>query len=169
MVVLFITDDNWPRVSAGPDRDPLARDQARTRQIVRRLMDGCEPGRAGGDTAACAAAACDDLYRNLSRWVGPDGSHALFKRALAEKRAEHPALEQIQLRAHSDPYMDGVGEALVEHGDAATADAFESLLFSLVELLGRLVGDDMASKLIEQSLAAPKPGAQRPLAERAEP
>ena len=156
-------------IAAGEDRDPLSRDQARTRQIVRRLMDGCVPGRAGGDTAACATAACDDLYRNLSRWVGPDGCHALFKRALVETRAKHPALEQIRLRAHSDPYMDGVAEAFAEHGDAATADAFESLLFSLVELLGRLIGDDMASKLIERSLAAPKPGAQRPVAERAEP
>jgi len=154
-------------IAAGEDKDPLSRDQARTRQIVRRLMDGHAPGRAEGDTAACAAA-CDDLYRNLSRWVGSDGCHALFKRALAETRAVRPALEQIQLRAHSDPYIDGVADALAEHGEAATADAFESLLFSLVELLGRLIGDDMASKLIEQSLAAPKPVAQRPVAERAE-
>lgn len=156
-------------IAAGEDKDPLSRDQARTRQIVRRLIDGSVPGRAGGDTAARAAAACDDLYRNLSRWIGPDGCHALFKRALAETRAAHPALEQIRLRAHSDPYMEGVAEALAEHGDAATADAFESLLFSLVELLGRLIGDDMASKLIERSLAAPNPGAQRPVSERVEP
>lgn len=155
-------------IAAGEDKDPLARDQARTRQIVRRLVGGSVPGQAGGAAAAWAAA-CDDLYRNLSRWVGPDGCHALFKRALAETRAAHPALEQIQLRAHSDPYMDGIAEALAEHGDAATADALESLLFSLVGLLGRLIGDDMASKLIERSRAAPKPRAQRPMAERVEP
>jgi len=148
-------------IAAGEDKNPLSRDQVRTRQIVRRLIGG-------GDTAACGAA-CDDLYRDLSRWVGPDGCHALFKRALAETRATHPALERLQLRAHSDPYIDGVADALAEHGEAAAADAFESLLFSLVELLGRLIGDDMASKLIERSLAAPKPGAQRPVAERVEP
>ena len=147
-------------IAAGEDKNPLSRDQARTRQIVRRLIGG-------GDTAACGAA-CDDLYRDLSRWVGPDGCHALFKRALAETRATHPALERLQLRAHSDPYIEGVADALAEHGEAAAADAFESLLFSLVELLGRLIGDDMASKLIERSLAAPKPGAQRPVAQRAE-
>jgi hypothetical protein len=38
------------------------------------------------------------------------------------------------------------------HGDAATAEAFESMLVHLVELLGRLIGDDMATKLIERSL-----------------
>ncbi len=38
------------------------------------------------------------------------------------------------------------------HGDAATAEALESMLVHLVELLGRLIGDDMATKLIERSL-----------------
>jgi len=39
------------------------------------------------------------------------------------------------------------------YGDAATAEGLESMLVRLVELLGRLIGDDMAVKLIEQSLA----------------
>jgi hypothetical protein len=45
------------------------------------------------------------------------------------------------------------------HGDAATAEALESMLVRLVELLGRLIGDDMAMKLIERSLAASGPSA----------
>ena len=44
------------------------------------------------------------------------------------------------------------------HGDPATAEALESLLVRLVELLGRLIGDDMAMKLIERSLAASERG-----------
>jgi hypothetical protein len=38
------------------------------------------------------------------------------------------------------------------HGDAATAQALESMLVHLVELLGRLIGDDMATRLIERSM-----------------
>jgi len=113
------------------------------------------PDRAGGDTAArTAAAACDHLYRELSRWVGPDGSHALFARAIAEARADTPALEHIQLRALSELYIDGVAEAIMGHGDDATADALEAMLVHLVELLGRLVGNDMATNLIARSLSA---------------
>jgi hypothetical protein len=40
------------------------------------------------------------------------------------------------------------------NGDAATAEALESMLARLVELLGRLIGDDMAMKLIERSLVS---------------
>jgi hypothetical protein len=43
-------------------------------------------------------------------------------------------------------------------GDAATAEALESMLARLVELLGRLIGDDMAMKLIERSLASERDG-----------
>ncbi len=40
------------------------------------------------------------------------------------------------------------------HGDAATAKALEAMLVSLIELLGRLIGDDMATKLIGRGLPA---------------
>lgn len=73
---------------------------------------------------------------------------------MAEARIEHPVLGQIQLRARSEPYIDGVAQTIMAHGDAATAEALESLLVRLVELLGRLIGNDMAMKLIERRLAA---------------
>ncbi len=141
-------------------KDTLSKDQQGVRQIAHRLINSRRSERAGGDTAARgAAAACDHLYRELSRWVGPDGCHALFTRALAQARTEYPALGQIQLRARSEPYIEGVAETIMAHGDAATADALELMLADLVELLGRLIGDDMAMKLIERSLAASETGA----------
>jgi len=140
-----------------PDRgkNSLSRDQSAERQIARRLIEGHRSERAEGHTSArAAAAACDQLYRELSRWVGPDGCHALFTRALAQARTEYPALGQIQLRARSEPYIDGVAETIMAHGDPATAEGLEAMLVHLIELLGRLIGDDMAMKLIERSLAA---------------
>ncbi len=140
-------------------KDSVSRDQPAAQEIARRLINSHRSQRAEGHTAArAAAAACDQLYRELSRWVGPDGCHALFTRALAQARTEYPALGQIQLHAGSEPYIDGVAEAIMAHGDPATAEAFESMLVSLVELLGRLIGDDMAMKLIERSLAESKRG-----------
>ena len=61
-------------------------------------------------------------------------------------------MAKIQLRAGSQPYIDGVPETIMAHGDAATAEALESMLVHLVELLGRLIGDDMSTKLIERSV-----------------
>ncbi|HVS61476.1 MAG TPA: hypothetical protein VHE82_12355 [Gemmatimonadaceae bacterium] len=140
-------------------KDRLAQSQPPARQIAHRLIDSRRSERAGGDTAArAAAAACDHLYRELSRWVGSDGSNALFTRALAQARTEYPALERIQLRPQSEPYIDGLAETIMAHGDAAATEALESMLAHLVELLGRLIGDDMAMKLIERSLAASERG-----------
>ena len=127
--------------------------------MARRLIKSHRSERTEGQTAARAAAtAGDQLYRELSRWVGPDGCHALFTRALAQARAEYPALGQIQLHARSDPYIDGVAETIMAHGDPATAVGLEAMLVHLIELLGRLIGDDMATKLIERSVAASERG-----------
>ncbi len=134
---------------AQPD-EPLAR------KITHQLING-RRSHADGDTPA-RAAACDRLYRDLSRWVGPDGCHALFTRALAESLTEYPILAQVQLRPRAEPYIDGVADTARSHGDAATADALESIIVHVIELLRRLVGDDMAIKLIERSLTASERG-----------
>jgi hypothetical protein len=137
------------------------------REIARRLIDSRRQERTGADTAARAAAsACDHLYRELSRWVGVDGCHALFTRALSQARIEHPALTPIQLRARSEPYIDDLAASIMAYGDAGTAEALESMLVRLLELLGRLIGYDMAMKLVGRSLASPEgsdatPGSSR--------
>jgi hypothetical protein len=137
----------------------LPRDNAPSRKIARRLINSRQPeGKGVEGRAHAAATACDDLYRDLSRWVGRDGCHALFVRALAQTRVEYATLDQIKLRPRSEPYLDGVAETIMARGDAATAEALESMLVHLVELLGRLIGDDMATNLIERSLTAPERG-----------
>jgi len=140
-----------------PDRsnDTLSGNKPAAQEIVRRLISSRAPHTKRADTAArAAAAACDNLYRELSRWVGPDGCHALFTRALAETRPQYPALEKIQLRPRSEPYIEGIADSIMARGDPETAEALESMLIRLVELLGRLIGDDMAMKLIERSLVS---------------
>jgi hypothetical protein len=67
-------------------------------------------------------------------------------------------LEEVRLRPLAEPYVEGVAEAIMSHGDAATAGALESMLIQLVELLGRLIGDGMATNLIERSLTAAESG-----------
>lgn len=141
--------------SSDGDNDTASRNEHPARRMARRLINSHRSERTEGHTAArAAAAACDQLYRELSRWVGPDGCHALFTRALVQARVEYTALGQIQLHARSDPYIDGVAESIMAHGDPATTEGLEAMLVNLIELLGRLIGDDMAMKLIERTLAA---------------
>jgi hypothetical protein len=156
MVRMSAASPAWAVMNtADQGKDALSRDQPPARRIAQRLISSHRSERAEEQAGArAAAAACDHLYRELSRWVGSDGCHALFTRALAQARTEYPALGQIQLRARSESYIDGVAETIMAHGDAATADALESMLVHLVELLGRLIGDDMAIKLIERRFAA---------------
>jgi 4-aminobutyrate aminotransferase-like enzyme len=119
------------------------------RQIVERAISRHRATQAGKDTAAhAAAAACDEIYRELSRWVGPHGSEALFRRALAQARSEHPALEEIRVGGGSDPHLEGVAASGDKHGDAATGEAIEAMLFALIELLARLIGYDMVTRLV---------------------
>lgn len=126
------------------------------RQIARRLIESRQPERDEPDGyARTVALACNDLYRGLTRWVGPDGCHALFTRALAQARAASAVLDQIQLRPGADSHVDGVEECIRSHGDSTVAQALESMLVQLIELLDRLIGGDMATKLIERSIAAP--------------
>jgi hypothetical protein len=145
--------------TAEQGKDGLSRSQPPARQLARSLINPHGVGQAGSRTPAhVAAAACDRLYQDLSRWVGSDGCHALFTRALAHARTNYALLGKIQLRARSEPYLEGVAATIVEYGDPATADALESMLVGLIDLLGRLIGDDMATKLIERSLAASEHG-----------
>jgi hypothetical protein len=129
-------------------------------RLARRLIDGMRhDGAPSPDSAHSAAVAFDHLYKSLSRWVGPDGCHALFTRAHANARTKHPLLSGIQLRARSTPYLDGVAESANQHGAAETVEALESMLVVVIDLLGRLIGDDMAKKLIERDLAQSAEGA----------
>src|SRR5689334_15453707 len=127
-----------------------------TRETARHLIDSrrAEQSEPNG-RARTVAFACDALNRELSRWVGPDGCHALFKRAIAQARAESAALDKIHLRPRAYSYVEGVEESNHAYGDAETADALESVLVKVIELLERLVGDSLATKLIERSIASP--------------
>ena len=111
-----------------------------------------ELGVNGSNRASDAAAAAEDLYRSLAGWIGSDGCHALFARARAEAEVTHPSLGAMQIHERARPYVTGVVESVSNYGDAATADAIQSMIALTIEILGRLIGVDMATNLIERSL-----------------
>jgi len=96
---------------------------------------------------------CLRVSDNLRDSMGNDGCNALLVRALARTEANHPALKNICRLSGGDIHLDGVLASVETHGVAAVTAAIEALLAALVEILGRLIGEDMAIRLIDHDAA----------------
>lgn len=140
-----------PLRMSGPMPHAPARPIApRTLDVARGIFGIAETGTAGDaavlDSSERIAACVPDA---LARWFGPYGSLALVARALAIAEAEHPALSGVTAASGSSPRLLGLGEAVRTSGSAATAQGIVTWLAALLELLGRLIGDDLALMLLE--------------------
>lgn len=94
--------------------------------------------------------ACALAFAELAQWLGEAGCQALVVRALAEARSGHSAaLAAVRLVPAGNLRFDGLEAAVQAHGDPAVAAALEALLAAWLDLLGRLIGDDMAARLVE--------------------
>ena len=119
-------------------------------QIARRVLDraAVRPG----DVSPEASATQQALTRvsdNLRTAMGKDGSSALLARALSRTEAKHPALKDVCRLANGDVHLDGVAAGIDAHGVAAVTAGIEALLAALLEVLIRLIGEDMAIRVID--------------------
>jgi hypothetical protein len=76
------------------------------------------------------------------------GYRILFDRALALARAEHPALGGLECLGGVQPVTTDIQPA---PSAAEVAAGMVALVANLVELLGRIVGEEMAVRLVEQT------------------
>jgi hypothetical protein len=111
--------------------------------------------RAAGETdsnaeevAAATERTCIQLRAGLGRWIGAMGYRALLDRALVLARAEHPALGSLACHGGEEEM---IMAAVRKHGAAEVAAGMVTLVSRLVELLGRIIGEDMALRLVEQT------------------
>lgn len=115
--------------------------------------------RAAGDTrtpedvAAAAERMCTELRAGLERWIGTEGYRALLDRALGLTRAEHPALDGLSCLGGDAPVTTA---AMRVHRESDMAAGMVALLAALIELLGRIIGEEMAVRLVEQ-IGTPSP------------
>lgn len=91
---------------------------------------------------------CAHLDAGLVRWIGSEGYRALLDRALGLARAEHPALNNVSCRPGEQP---AVTAAVRAHGAAEMAAGIVALLATLIELLGRVIGEELVVQLLEQA------------------
>lgn len=122
--------------------DLTARETAR--RIVARAS--VAPGSPAHDGAA-AERALALLAVELTDWFGPFGAHALFARALAHARVEHPALGGVSVGTPAALHVVGLVDSSRVHGVAGATGAVE-LIAWIIDLLGRLVGDELATVLV---------------------
>jgi len=129
-------------------------------EAARRLWSGATGGSATpGDVAAAATRLCNQLRAGLGRWVGGEGYRALLARAHNQTREEHPALGSLSCDRGDEPVT---AEAVRAHGTAAAAAAIVALVAALIDLLGRIVGEEMAVRLVEQAGSPSPRGNLRP-------
>ena len=101
-----------------------------------------------GEVAEAAERVCTQLRSGLGRWVGATGYRALLDRALGLARAEHPALGSLSCHGGGQP---ATTAAVRAHGAAEVTAGMVALVATLIDLLGRIIGEEMAVRLVEQT------------------
>lgn len=120
-------------------------------QVVRGLLAReAKQGMGEQPDSAALQRACSRVSHNLRDSLGEDGWTALLARALARTEADQPALKNIRRLNEGGLDLDAVIAGIETHGVATVTAAIEALLVALIEILGRLIGEDMAIRLIDQ-------------------
>lgn len=132
-----------------PPGAPVTLESVAATDAARRLWArAVGPTSAPGEVAAAAERVCTQLRKGLSRWVGVGGYNVLIDRALGMVRQEHPAIADLACRGEDQPVRRSAGRP---HGAGETAAGVVALVTTLIELLGRIVGAEMAVRLVEQT------------------
>lgn len=131
--------------------NPGSSRSAKSLQIARRLI---AREAAGNETeperlAAALQKTCSRVSDNLRDAMGDGGLIALLGRALARVHADHPALKEILRLNEGGIALDSVAASVDAHGVVAGTAAIEALLAALFETLARLIGEDMAERLMD--------------------
>lgn len=108
------------------------------------------------EVGAATQRVCDELRAGLSRWVGAEGYRALLDRALVLSITEHPVLSNIS--CHDGDAL-AAAVAARAHGTTQLAAGVVALVATLTELLGRIIGEEMAVQLVDRTgTSSPRTG-----------
>jgi hypothetical protein len=103
--------------------------------------------------AARAVEACEQLSRHLARLLGDLGTRALFTRSLVLTRARFPwianAVGAAESRPDESPWTPLRASLELQDPDTAV-EAYADFLSTFVQLLGKLIGDQLVSHLLHE-------------------
>jgi hypothetical protein len=134
-------------------------------RVARRILD--REAIPSGDAAQAVVAealhrVCARTLANLRDAMGGAGCDALMARALSRATAAYPVLKDMWRRSTADVRVEDLQATIEAHGAATTVAAVEALLVALIDILSRLIGEDMAIRLIDHDVPRSRPsdGAQ---------
>jgi hypothetical protein len=137
------------------------------RRILRRDALGSGQAAEGGTPETAIIA----LQRSFSRVtddlrdaMGDAGCAALLDRALAHTKRAHPVVKDLRWRPGEGIALAGIATNAGAHGIESVTAAMEALITALVDILSRLIGDDMVLRLLDHDDPQPQPrgGAREP-------
>ncbi len=126
-----------------------------SRDIALRLLaaEGAPHGSSSDMVARAGAMVLERLQSTLARWFGADGARALLSRALDKARGASPGLEGVKVpslaRDNGLAISPDTFAALRSLPPDEATEACAAAIAEVVALLGRLVGDDVAARLVE--------------------
>lgn len=100
------------------------------------------------DLGAAAEAVCKKLDESLSRSIGRAGFRALFARALASARDDHPFLIGVK-SGDSGPWLPELDASLAQNDADTVTEGVVGVFTEIIELLNRFVGGLLALRLLQ--------------------
>lgn len=98
------------------------------------------------------AAAADRLFtqsrEGLGRWIGAEGYRTLHDRALGMARLEHPALHGLSCLGGDQA---AIAAAVRANGAPRMADGMVAWAAAMMDVLGRIIGQETAVRLVEET------------------
>jgi hypothetical protein len=98
------------------------------------------------------------LYTQLTLWFGTEGCNALFARAINRTQIAHPVLDQVLRRPPRAQFFEDDCDSLSPEHAALLSAGVVALIATLIMLLKRLVGDDIAIRIIAQKIQKKEAG-----------
>ena len=106
----------------------------------------------GSDALSRAEEMWGALGTALSAWCGPFAYYALLTRALSQAQMTHQPLAALHVGTPSAPEVMGLGVIAATVGDAAIAEGSHALLTALINLIARVIGEEIAVAIVSQAL-----------------
>ncbi len=155
MANAFSNPDELQHESRMAEERSLSTSARVARDIALRLLasEGAPHGSSSDLVAQAGARVLDRLQHTLARWFGIDGAHALLSRAIDKSRYAYPGLDALEVpslaRENGVDISPDTFAALRSLPPDEAMEACAAAIAEVVALLGRLVGDDVALRLVE--------------------
>lgn len=120
---------------------------AAARRLIARMKSYPSSVESTDPSVSALQRACTTAVHNIRQSLGDHGCEALLSRAIATIETRHPLA--MELRHGQTITRERVSAVVQTHGATAAEAAVESLIGTLIEILARLIGEDMAIRMID--------------------